>query len=136
MSDHGCNLLALDLRNGQVSYGYKGLAGAVTSMAPCPSFLASATEDRFLRLHSTFAPPAQAGQQQEHKGGVLDKLYMKVKPTVVIWDGQADEVIKDSAAGGGEGADSDDDEADDVWNKIEDVDSEDELEGRKKSKAQ
>lgn len=136
VSDHGCNLVALDLRNGQISYGYKGLAGAVTSMASCPSFLASAAEDRFLRLHSTFAPPAQAGQQQEHKGEVLDKLYMKVKPTVVIWDGQMDEVIKNGAASRDGDAESSDDEADDVWNKIEDVDSEDELEGRKKSRAQ
>ena len=24
VADHGCNLFALDLRNGKVSYGYKG----------------------------------------------------------------------------------------------------------------
>lgn len=134
ISDHGSNLFSLDLRNGNVSYGYKGLSGTVTSMAPCPSFLASASEDRFLRLHSTFALPAQTGQQQENKGEVLDKLYMKVKPTVVIWDGQAEPGFDDSGANGNEDADSGK-EADDVWDEMENADSEDEPEGRKKSKS-
>lgn len=136
-ADHGCNLLALDLRNGQVSYGYKGLSGAVTSLAPSPALLASAAEDRFLRLHSTFAPPAKAGDQQEHKGEVLDKLYMKVKPTVVLWDGRADGAAEEKEGSGEEREEdgSEDENEDDVWNKMQEVDSEDEGAGRKKSRA-
>ena len=85
-------------------------------------------------MHSTFALPAQTGQQQENKGEVLDKLYMKVKPTVVIWDGQAEPGFDDSGANGNEDADSGK-EADDVWDEMENADSEDEPEGRKKSKS-
>lgn len=114
-----------------MSYGYKGLAGAVTSIAPAPTLLASVSEDRFLRLHSTPAPPAQAGQQQEHKGEVLDKLYMKVKPTVVVWDGQAGVSVN---GGAGDEGDADSDGEGDVWDKMEDVESDDGAEGRKKSK--
>lgn len=112
-----------------MSYGYKGLAGAVTSVAPTPGLMASGAEDRFLRLHSTFAPPAQVGGQQEHKGEVLDKLYVKVKPTVVLWDGKVDV----GADGEADGSDAED--ADDVWENMEDVDSDDERAARKKSKA-
>ncbi|GJE87198.1 hypothetical protein PsYK624_032810 [Phanerochaete sordida] len=132
VSDHGCNLFALDLRNGQVSYGYKGLAGAVTALAPAPALLVSAAEDRFLRLHSTFAPPPRVGAQQEHKGEVLDKLYMKVTPTVVLWDGKPDAAAE---AGEKREGDSEDEDEEDVWDQMEDVDSEDEGAKRKKSKS-
>jgi ribosome biogenesis protein NSA1 len=133
VSDHGCNLFALDLRNGKISYGYKGLSGAVTSIATSPTLLVSAAEDRFLRLHSTFPPPPQISQQQEQKGEVLDKLYMKVKPTVVIWDELTDATAEDDIAAKVEG--SEDEDGDDVWDKLENVDSEDDLVGRKKSRA-
>ncbi len=96
VSDRGCNLFALDLRNGKVAYGYKGLAGAVTSISPSPSFVASGADDRFLRLHSTFSLPSAVGEQQEQKGDVLDKLYMKVIPTAVVWDGKVSAAIDES----------------------------------------
>ncbi|KAH9854122.1 hypothetical protein C2E23DRAFT_819680 [Lenzites betulinus] len=78
VADRGCTLAALDLRNGRTIYSYKALAGAVSSLAPARSLMASAAQDRFV------------GQQQEHKGDVLDKHYMKVTPTVVVWDGRTD----------------------------------------------
>ena len=125
-------LSALDLRNGRTIYSYKGqspvvsapyesrrslfagISGAVSSVAPTPTHMASASKDRFVRLHSTYGPPAQEGQQQEHKGEVLDKLYMKVIPTVILWDGAVD---ADQQSGEGEGA------GDDVWDTMEAVES-------------
>lgn len=133
VSDHGSNLFALDLRNGRVSYGYKGLAGAVTAMSSCPSFLASASEDRFLRFHSTFAPSAQVGQQQEHKGEVLDKLYIKVKPTAVVWDRHVDINVR-GTQDQIDGSESEGD-VDDVWDRMEDIGSDGQPDGRKKTRA-
>jgi len=69
-----------------VAYGYKGLSGAVTSIAPSPSIIASTALDRYVRIHSTFPPPQQLGQQQEGKGEVLERAFMKSTPTVIIWD--------------------------------------------------
>ena len=103
----------------------------MTSIAVSPSFLASNAEDRYVRLHSTFPPPAQVGQQQEHKGEVLEKAYVKVVPTVILWDG-----VHDTRAEGGaeEGEDEGDD--DEVWNKMENAESDDEhTTGRKKTRA-
>ncbi|KAI0646948.1 hypothetical protein C8Q79DRAFT_1009105 [Trametes meyenii] len=132
VADRGCTLAALDLRNGRTIYTYKGLSGAISSVAPAHALLASAAQDRFVRLHSTFNPPAEEGQQQEHKGEVLDKLYVKVVPTVIAWDGRTD--VRDAAAldGAAEGEDE-------VWNAMEaaDSDSDDESEakaGRRKEK--
>ncbi|KAG8217475.1 hypothetical protein J3R82DRAFT_5620 [Butyriboletus roseoflavus] len=89
VSDQGTNLFALDLRTGGVSYGYKGISGAVNSLAVAPSCLASMSLDRFARIHSTFPPAAEVGMQQEEKGTVLDKVYMTTVPTVVVWDQSA-----------------------------------------------
>lgn len=54
---------------------------------------------------------------------MLDKLYMKVTPTVVVWDGQIDA----SVGTAGEAVDEDD-----VWDAmpVVDSDSEDEDEGK------
>ncbi|KAF8136311.1 WD40-repeat-containing domain protein [Boletus edulis] len=89
VSDQGTNVFAFDLRNGRVSYGYKGISGAVNSLAVAPSFLASVSLDRFTRIHSTFPPATEVGKQQEEKGIVLDKVYMTTVPTVVVWDQNA-----------------------------------------------
>ncbi|KAI0341727.1 hypothetical protein BDW22DRAFT_1332193 [Trametopsis cervina] len=129
VSDRGSNLYALDLRNGNVTFGYKGFSGAVTSMASCPSFLASAAEDRYVRFHSTFPPPTQIGQQQEHKGAVLEKAYVKVVPTVVVWDRVNDVSTKGRNAEDEE----DEDNEDGVWDEMEDAETdEEEPVGRKK----
>ncbi|KAI0781044.1 WD40-repeat-containing domain protein [Trametes elegans] len=127
VADRGCTLAAVDLRNGKIVYSYKGLAGAVTSVAPTRSLMVSAAQDRFVRLHSIFAPPAEVGQQQEHKGEVLDKLYMKVTPTVVVWDGKTDVidvVEKDDDAVG----------EDEVWDAMEEAESDSEAEGKPRRK--
>ncbi|KAI0256903.1 hypothetical protein BJV78DRAFT_316372 [Lactifluus subvellereus] len=67
VSDQTSNLFAVDTRNGRVIYGYKGLAGAITSMAPSPAGLASTARDRYARVHSTYPPPSEAGQPQDDK---------------------------------------------------------------------
>lgn len=134
VSDHGYNLFALDLRNGRVMYGYKGislphwdvawinlnrvagLAGAVTSIAPSPSVMASTALDRYTRIHSTFPPPSKMGQQQEQKGDVLDKVFMKSIPTVVVWD-QGE--VTDSTTSVSQM------DEDDVWGEMEHVEDAD-----------
>ncbi|KAJ7046730.1 hypothetical protein C8F04DRAFT_986828 [Mycena alexandri] len=123
VSDHGSNLFALDLRNGRVVYSYKGLAGAVTSMAPSPSLLVSTALDRYCRIHTSFPPPPEAGQSQDNKGQVVEKVFTTSVPTVVVWDG----VRTVTSAPEPEGED------DDVWDEMENIeDSEDESKGRKR----
>ena len=107
-----------------------GIAGAVSSLAPSPSLLASVAQDRFLRLHSTFPPPKEPGQQQEHKGEVLDKLYMKAIPTAVVWDRREDAGQGASAAEG----DADEVDDDDVWDAMENVEDDQEADGRRSGK--
>jgi len=60
-------------------------------MAPSPARLVSTSLDRYARVHSTFPPPPEAGQPQDDKGAVLEKVYMKSIPTCVVWDGGANE---------------------------------------------
>jgi len=55
-------------------------------MAPSPDGLVSTALDRCARIHSTYPPPIKAGQQQEQKGEVLEKIFLKSVPTVVAWD--------------------------------------------------
>lgn len=52
---------------------------------------------------------------------MLDKLYMKVTPTVVVWDGQTDASVSTA----GEAVDEDD-----VWDAMPVVDSDSEDEGK------
>ena len=104
-----------------------GLSGAVTSIAVAPSFLASGAEDRFLRLHSTFPPPGFEGAHQEEKGQVLEKVYMKVMPTTVIWDGQVEIPVKNVE-------DQSDEEDDAIWDGMQEVESDEEGTQNKKTK--
>ncbi|KAK7014906.1 WD repeat-containing protein 74 [Favolaschia claudopus] len=123
VSDHGSNLFALDTRNGRIVYSYKGLSGAVTSMAPSPSLLVSAALDRYCRMHTSFAPPLEAGKNQEHKGEVIEKVFMTSVPSVVAWDC----VEAETPAPQPEAED------DDVWDGMENVkDSDDESRGKKR----
>ncbi|KIK31263.1 hypothetical protein PISMIDRAFT_670281 [Pisolithus microcarpus 441] len=85
-SDQGSSLFALDLRNGGILYSYKGISGAVTSVSPSPSFLASVALDRYTRIHSTFPPPPVPGKRADERGTTLEKVYMTTVPTVVAWD--------------------------------------------------
>ena len=90
-------------------------------MAPSPAQLVSTALDRYARVHSTFPPPLEAGQPQDDKGAVLEKVYMKSKPTCVVWDGDAneDDAAKDDdndvrCDDGDENLDDDEDD-EDVW---------------------
>jgi ribosome biogenesis protein NSA1 len=95
-----------------------GLSGAVVSLAASPSLLASSSLDRYARIHSVFPPP-QPGQQQEHKGEVLEKIYLKSIPTTIVWD--QNQVIESK----GPSATNDDDN---LWETMERIDDGDDVE--------
>ncbi|KAK7467089.1 hypothetical protein VKT23_004149 [Stygiomarasmius scandens] len=126
VSDGGTSLYSLDLRNGRTLYGYKGLAGSVTSIAAAPSTLGSAAQDRYIRVHSTFPPAQEVGQPQEGRGEVLGKVYSKSIPTCIVWDG----TIPSSVSQGDEDSD------DDMWENMENIgnDSDDNGVARKKTR--
>ena len=152
VSDQTTNLFAVDMRKGRAIYGYKGtflfslcavflttfilqgIAGAITSMAPNPAGLISTSLDRYARVHSTYSPPPEAGQPQDEKGTVVEKVYMKSIPTCVAWDGvteeDADEDDHRMRAGDiDDNSDSEDDE--DLWEGMPVAeDSENEGEGQ------
>ncbi|KAH9996894.1 hypothetical protein BJV77DRAFT_1059276 [Russula vinacea] len=139
VSDQTTNLFAVDMRKGRVIYGYKSIAGAITSMAPSPTGLISTSLDRYARVHSTYSPPPEAGQPQDKKGAVLEKVYMKSIPTCVVWDGVLDEDVHKNddhqvqPRGGDGNSDSEDDE--DVWEGMqiaEDSENEDEAQARRR----
>ncbi|KIL69706.1 hypothetical protein M378DRAFT_184111 [Amanita muscaria Koide BX008] len=89
ISDNGSNLFSVDLRNGKVLYGYKGLSGSVNSIAATPRILATTALDRFARIHSVAPPPENAGQRQDHRGEVVEKVFTKSNPTCILWDGDS-----------------------------------------------
>ncbi|KAF5365735.1 hypothetical protein D9758_003290 [Tetrapyrgos nigripes] len=80
VSDGGSNLYSLDLRNGKITYGYKNLSGSVSSIAVAPSMLGSVAQDRYVRIHSTYPPPREVGQQQEQRGEILEKDLQQEYP--------------------------------------------------------
>lgn len=84
--------------------------------------MASTANDRFARLHSTTPPPSREGQNLDHKGTVLERIYVTTVPTVVIWDETADE---------GKGVDTTEEQEDEVWNDMEQVSETDTEEIRK-----
>jgi len=97
-------------------------------MAPSPTRLVSTALDRYARVHTTFPPPPEAGQPQDDKGAVLEKVYMKSVPTCVVWDGVANEEDADNdddnnmrhGSGHDNGDSSDDgDDGDDVWERMQ-----------------
>ncbi|KAK0483571.1 hypothetical protein IW261DRAFT_1463961 [Armillaria novae-zelandiae] len=114
VSDSESSMFSVDLRTGRVLYGYHGISGTVTSIAPSPTVLASASLDRYFRLHGAVPPPSEIGRNSEDKGQVLDKVYSKSTPTVIVWDGDTTAVSKADAYAGN------DDDA--VWDAMENVD--------------
>ncbi|KAK0197163.1 hypothetical protein F5146DRAFT_1014318, partial [Armillaria mellea] len=82
VSDSENSMFSVDLRTGRVLYGYHGISGTVTSIAPSPTVLASASLDRYFRLHRAVPPPSEIGHNSEDKGQVLDKVYSKSMPTI------------------------------------------------------
>jgi len=92
-------------------------------MAPSPSLLVSTALDRYCRIHTSFPPPAEAGQSQDNKGQVVEKVFTTSAPTVVVWDG-----VKTVAS-----APEPETEDDDVWDEMENIeDSDDESKARKR----
>ena len=81
------------------------------SLAPSPHGLASSALDRYVRIHSTFPPPTEVGQQQERQGAVLEKIYLKSTPTVVVWDQNTSSIEQEVTPH----------EDDDVWGTMESV---------------
>ena len=71
------------------------MQGAVTSIVPCDSFMASTSSDRFFRLHSTVSPPETEGKLQVDRAEVLGSLYMKSVPTAVAVDHCSRESLMD-----------------------------------------
>ncbi|THU90702.1 hypothetical protein K435DRAFT_968533 [Dendrothele bispora CBS 962.96] len=114
VSDGGSNLYSLDLRNGKIVYGYKGLSGSVSSIAVGPSFLGSVAQDRYVRVHSTFPPPREVGQQQDQRGEILETIYGKSIPTCIVWDGSVS--LSNARAN--------EDEDEDVWDNMQNVGNE------------
>ncbi|KAJ8078726.1 hypothetical protein PM082_013009 [Marasmius tenuissimus] len=125
VADGSSNLFAIDMRTGGIIYSYKGLSGAVTSIAPSASHMVSTAQDRFVRLHSVFPPPPEVGQQQETKGQVIDKLYVKSSPTVVAWDPSFNRNTEPSSS-------LSDAEDEDVWEGMEPVEDDDNHSKRRK----
>jgi ribosome biogenesis protein NSA1 len=88
-------------------------------MGPSPAGLISTSLDRYARVHSAYPPPPEAGQPQDEKGTVLEKVYMKSVPTCAVWDGIIEEVVDEdddqrTRPDGSDGnSDSGDDE--DLW---------------------
>lgn len=100
-----------------------GLAGVVTSLAPSPNILVSAALDRYLRVHSIY-PLADPGKQQDNKGDIVQKVYVKSIPTVVVWD-QDSTSENPSPENEDEASKSDDD----VWEGLQNVDDDDASDG-------
>lgn len=86
-------------------------------MAPSPAGFVSTALDRYARVHSTYPPPSEAGQPQDDKGAVLEKVYVKSVPTCVVWDGVTDDGDDEGMrqVGGDGNEDDDDDDEEDVW---------------------
>jgi len=116
ISDNGSNLFSIDLRNGKIAYGYKGLSGSVNAIAVTPKLLATTALDRFARVNSVCPLPELSGKQQDSRGTVLEKVFTKSIPTCIAWDGAPTTC---------EGA------YDDIWENMEDVadESESDMEG-------
>lgn len=90
--------------------------------------MASASLDRYVRIHSIFAPPLQAGKAQDEKGDVLEKLFVTSIPTAIVCDEEA--MLPADA----EHQDEDEDD-DDIWQNMEGVDDgQDEAQSRKQRK--
>lgn len=98
-----------------------------------PHLLASTSNDRYVRLHSTADPPAAAGDRQDTKGEVLAKVYVGAVPTAIMWDGQ--DVMWDLPGEDSAEVEEDGDE-EEVWGGMENVeedDSDDEAEAPKRA---
>jgi ribosome biogenesis protein NSA1 len=117
----------VDTRTGNIVYGYHGVAGSITAAASAPGILVSTSRDRYVRVHSVY-PPAEPGKAQGEKGEVLEKTYFKSIPTAVVWD-QGPSTHIDGVKGADDCEDEDDE---DVWQGMQEIDDDDNTPKRKK----
>lgn len=89
----------------------------MTSIAPSPNFVASTSLDRFARIHSTSEPPQEVGHQVDKKGAVLEKIFTKSIPTVVVWDKSVESGVEKMGVVEGETEDEDEN----IWDGMENV---------------
>lgn len=78
--------------------------------------MASASLDRYVRVHSIFPPPLQAGKAQDEKGDILEKIFVTSIPTTII-------CYEETLSADTERQDEDEDD-DDIWLNMEGVDDE------------
>ena len=117
----------LDHKSTKYTFYFSEIQGSITSISPSPgSLLGSTSHDRFFRVHSTAPLSEKAGQQQEERGEVLGKHYMKSVPTAIVFDvtSDASDIAKLGKRRDNKDGDSDDDEDDDedVWAGMQGVD--------------
>lgn len=79
-------------------------------MASTPGVLASASLDRFVRLHSTCPLPSEPGGRQLEKGEVLEKVFVHSIPTTIVWDKTLDPNTVESEETA---------QDDDIWDQME-----------------
>src|SRR5258708_35552327 len=138
VSDNQSNLLSIDNRTGRIIRGYKSISGAITSIASVPvpispssgsatsqRYLASASLDRYIRLHTTKAPSSEKNMNaSSQKGGAEVRVYMKSTPTAIVWDEDLD--VEDSnRSDADEGEESEEDERESLWEGLYLVEGED-----------
>ncbi|KAF8350748.1 hypothetical protein F5887DRAFT_1269500 [Amanita rubescens] len=125
IGDNGSNLFSVDLRNGKIAYGYKGLSGSVNSIALASGILATAAQDRFARIHSVHPLPELAGQRQDQRGQVLEKVFTRSLPSSIVWDGHSPTLFSHP---------NDDDDDEDVWRSMQHIGDDSEVEEHAPSK--
>lgn len=84
--------------------------------------LLSASMDRFVRLHSTFMPPATAGQNMDGRGEIVAKLYTQDVVTAVVPTSGYTSRVADAA----------DDVGEEIWDQLPDADDEEDAQTRRK----
>ncbi|TIB83185.1 hypothetical protein E3Q06_03016 [Wallemia mellicola] len=89
VSDNNSNLFNVDIRNLKLINGYKGIGGAINTIAPTPykEISLSGAMDKYLRLHTSIVPPEILGKNPTTKANIFSKVFVKSTPTVLEWDG-------------------------------------------------
>ncbi len=95
------------------------ISGAISSLAPvAEGLLGSTSSDGYLRLHSTFPPPDDPKGQQDSRGEVVAAHYLKTFAAVLACHPGTVEPTSKSG-------DARDEEADDVWAGMQEVEDAD-----------
>jgi len=95
------------------------LSGSVNSMALASGILATAAHDRFARIHSIHPLPELAGQRQDQRGKVLEKVFTRSVPSSIVWDGHSPTLPSHP---------EDDEDDEDVWKSMQHIGDDSEAE--------